>query len=131
MSGKVKRKTRETRFSSQIEAVGGAAAISLENPMAGREFRLPSSIEQTLAALTRAWSWLQRRSKAQRRTRKLRLCESVQLGEKRFVAVIQADGQRFLIGGTSTSVSVLATLPSRKNFRSLLPKEATFEVREQ
>jgi hypothetical protein len=131
MSTKTKRKTRQTELPSQIQPGAGAAAISLENPMARPEFRMPALIEKGIAALTQAWSWYQQRTKAQRKTRKLRVCESVQLGDKRFVALIQADGQRFLIGGTSSSVSVLATLPSRKNFRSLLPKDASFEVQEQ
>ena len=34
-----------------------------------------------------------------RAARQLRLCESVSLGEKRVVAVIQYEGQKFLVGG--------------------------------
>jgi flagellar biogenesis protein FliO len=131
MSGKTNSKTRQTQLSSQMEGVAFAAAIAQENPIPRLELHLSTIIEQGLAGLTRAWRWVQARSKTTRRSRKLRVCESAQLGEKRFVALIQADGQRFLIGGTSTSISLLATLPSRKNFRSLLPKEASFEVTER
>src|SRR5271167_4257896 len=41
----------------------------------------------------------------------LRLCESVTLGERRFVALIQVEKQRFLIGGSSAAVVLLAQLP--------------------
>ncbi|HEY7098549.1 MAG TPA: flagellar biosynthetic protein FliO [Terriglobales bacterium] len=47
-----------------------------------------------------------------RRTRQLRLCETLALGEKRFVAVVQFERQRFLIGGTSTGVALLSELPA-------------------
>jgi flagellar biogenesis protein FliO len=42
--------------------------------------------------------------------RQLRLCESLSLGEKRLVAVIQYGGQRFLVGGGPQSVNLLARL---------------------
>jgi len=44
------------------------------------------------------------------RQKQLRLCETAQLGEKRFVAVIQVDQERFLIGGASNSVVLLSRL---------------------
>jgi len=42
--------------------------------------------------------------------RRLQLCESLPLGEKRFLAVVRVDAQRFLIGGTGNSIALLATL---------------------
>jgi len=44
------------------------------------------------------------------------VCESVSLGEKRFVAVIQVDGQQFLVGGSSSSVPTLAHLEPVREF---------------
>ncbi len=70
--------------------------------------------------------WRQRatgffRSLAMRKPpRRLRLCESLSLGEKRFVAVIQFDGQQFLLGGGSGSVSLLARLGEAPDFAALL-----------
>jgi flagellar biogenesis protein FliO len=46
----------------------------------------------------------------QRRPRRLRLCESLSLGEKRLVAVVEYEGQRFLLGATAESVSLLQAL---------------------
>jgi len=38
------------------------------------------------------------------------LCESVPFGERRFVAVVEFEQSRFLIGGTSASLVLLARL---------------------
>jgi hypothetical protein len=128
MSGKAKRNARRT-ISSQFKAMW-PVVVSFENPIEGLEVRLPSLVKEGFSALKRAGKWLQNRTNTQLRSRELQVCESTQLGEKRFVALIQADGQRFLIGGTSNSISLLASLPPQKKFRSLLPKDAPFEVRE-
>jgi hypothetical protein len=40
----------------------------------------------------------------------LHLTETVSLGEKRFVAIVHAEGQKFLIGGSSSGVSLLTRL---------------------
>ena len=57
----------------------------------------------------RALAYL-RQMRDQRTGRALRVCETASLGEKRFVAIVDVDGQRFLIGGAVNSVSVLAKL---------------------
>jgi hypothetical protein len=44
--------------------------------------------------------------------KRLRLCETLSLGERRFVAVVQFEGRRFLLGGTASSVVLLSTLPA-------------------
>ena len=52
--------------------------------------------------------------------RRLRLCESLSLGEKRLVAVIQFEGQQFLVGGSAHSVNLLARLGASPDFSELL-----------
>lgn len=42
--------------------------------------------------------------------RQLRLLETVPLGEKRFVALVSAEGHKFLIGGGSSGVSLLTRI---------------------
>lgn len=51
-----------------------------------------------------------KRFSSARPPRHLRLAETVSLGEKRFVAVVQFERERFLIGGTASSVALLAIL---------------------
>jgi flagellar biogenesis protein FliO len=46
-----------------------------------------------------------------RAPRRLRLCESLPLGERRFVAVVEFEAARFLVGGTSSSLVLLSRLP--------------------
>jgi len=38
------------------------------------------------------------------------LCESLPLGERRFVAVVEFDRERFLLGGTASSLVLLSRL---------------------
>jgi len=45
-----------------------------------------------------------------RRHQNLRVCDSVSLGERRFVAVVAYKQSHFLIGGTASSLSLLARL---------------------
>jgi flagellar biogenesis protein FliO len=51
-------------------------------------------------------AWVRRRP-----ARQLRLCESLSLGEKRVVAVLQFEGQRYLVGATGASITLLSKLP--------------------
>ena len=57
--------------------------------------------------LSRAFSWLGARSAVQKQ---MRVIETVSLGEKRFVAILHADGRRYLIGGGTAGGSLLAQL---------------------
>src|SRR5262245_3478498 len=59
-----------------------------------------------------AWRWAQGlRQKMHARPEKLlRLSETLSLGERRFLAVVEFQKQKFLIGGTASSVCLLADL---------------------
>lgn len=59
--------------------------------------------------LLRAWSWLQVKV-AQTTTKRLRVAETVSLGEKRFVSIVSVEGREFLIGGGTSGVTLLAQL---------------------
>jgi flagellar biogenesis protein FliO len=54
------------------------------------------------------WERVQRFSR--RAPRRLRLCESLPLGERRFVAVVEFETERFLVGGTPSSMVLLSRL---------------------
>ena len=64
---------------------------------------------QWLATLKNIWQW-SRRTVAARKPRRLRVCETLSLGERRFLAVIEFDRQEFLVGGTGNSLELLARL---------------------
>ncbi len=47
---------------------------------------------------------------SRRAPKRLRLCESLALGERRFVAVVEFEAERFLLGGTPSSLVLLSRL---------------------
>jgi flagellar biogenesis protein FliO len=62
--------------------------------------------------------WRRMGLRAVRRTpKRLRLCESLPLGERRFVAVVEFEAARFLVGGTASSLVLLSRLPEEGSGR--------------
>lgn len=70
--------------------------------------------------LSKLWLWTRSRVKIQARKKRLKVCETVSLGEKRFIAVVQVDGSEFLVGGAPNALSVLAQLETQKTFPEIL-----------
>jgi flagellar biogenesis protein FliO len=62
-----------------------------------------------------------------RAPKRLRLCESLPLGERRFVAVVEFDAARFLVGGTGSSLVLLSRLPD--NGKEMEGAKSEFELR--
>ncbi len=75
---------------------------------AGSQATSPSGVAWAVA-LKNSWQWVQRAVKP-RKARRLRVCETLSLGERRFLAVIEFDRQEFLVGGSGNSLSLLARL---------------------
>jgi flagellar biogenesis protein FliO len=63
--------------------------------------------------LTRILQWLGALGRSWRAhpSRQLRLRETLALGERRFIAVVEFERQKFLIAGTGSSVAMLTSLP--------------------
>jgi len=80
------------------------------------------AFESLVSFLTQTWNWTQQKLKSPRGKKRLRVCESVSLGEKRFVAVIQVDGEQFLVGGSANSVSTLAHLERSREFSEVFER---------
>ena len=70
--------------------------------------------------LSKLWLWTRSRVKIQPRRKRLKVAETVSLGEKRFIAVVQVDGVEFLVGGAPNALSVLAHLETPKTFPEIL-----------
>jgi flagellar biogenesis protein FliO len=71
--------------------------------------QLQGSLMRTIwTQLRSAWQGV----RIQRRQRRLRLSESVSLGEKRLIALVEFEGQRFLVAATSERISLLQSLGS-------------------
>jgi flagellar biogenesis protein FliO len=58
--------------------------------------------------------WLAK-PRVRRRTRRLRLVETLPLGERRFVAVLSLDGRELLIGATPHSLALLGELGDERD----------------
>ncbi len=67
-------------------------------------------ILDAIAKIRMAWRWVERKRAMQLTSRRLRVAETISLGDKRFVSILQVDGAQFLIGGSATSVQLLACL---------------------
>jgi flagellar biogenesis protein FliO len=84
-------------------------------------------MEQVIASETRSWMGtllerlftqvksLGRTVSARRQGRALQLCETLQLGEKRFLALVRADHERLLVGVTGNSIALLTRLSSESH----------------
>ena len=71
------------------------------------------------------WNWARKQFRSRHARKRLRVCESMSLGEKRFVAVIEVDGEQFLVGGASSSVATLARLEPSQEFSEVLKQRWT------
>jgi len=89
----------ETKFS---DAIPGDQTPSPPSTLAGSAW---PNLRQLLDAC-----WRRMHCLGHRPARRLRLCESLPLGERRFVAVVEFEQFRFLVGGTSASLVLLAQL---------------------
>jgi hypothetical protein len=78
--------------------------------------------EMILRWMTGAWKFMRKQLASRQLRKRLRVCESVSLGEKRFVAVIEVDGEQFLVGGASGSVTTLAHLEPTQEFSEVLKR---------
>ena len=86
---------------------------------------LPFSLTALRARLIALWRRVARISR--RPEKRLQLCESLPLGERRFVAVVEFERARFLVGGTATSLVLLSRLgrknPGEENLREKNSRE--------
>jgi hypothetical protein len=57
-----------------------------------------------------AYKWLQKKGIQQLSSKRLRVSETVALGEKRFVSILKIDGMEILVGSAAGQVSLLAIL---------------------
>jgi hypothetical protein len=101
-----------------------SAAVQVENPArpllvfpGGASLR---TLHDAGGLFSRAWTWIKTRQVTRSNSKRLQVAATVSLGEKRFVAVIQVDGQQFLVGGGGTNVALLAQLNGKESFGDVL-----------
>lgn len=71
--------------------------------------------------------------RCKRKERAMHLCETLSLGDRRFLALVRVGGQKFLVGAAGNSISLLTELPSqqqRETAGPLMEDEALLGPRE-
>jgi flagellar biogenesis protein FliO len=81
-----------------------------------------NTLRASTGLISRAWAWVQEHQAARSGTKRLRVADTVSLGEKRFVAVVDVDGRHFLLAGGPTNIVLLAQLDSKEPFETVLKK---------
>lgn len=74
--------------------------------------RMQAALRPRHGILARVFLWLRGGLTPDK---KLRVLETVPLGEKRLVAIVEAQGRRFLVGCGSNGVSLLTSLEQEEN----------------
>ncbi len=85
----------------------------------------------TLAATRLKVLWRSVIRHATNKRKALSVRETAALGDRRFVSVIQFESQRFLIGSSPTSVTLLAQLPDQPHHEKEPDEEAREETVEE
>jgi Flagellar biosynthesis protein, FliO len=100
-------------------AASNGRRVGNRSKRTGRRRKSPTPWQSALAFVQRMWAAsggrVVARVSSARSPRRLRLCEAVPLGDKRFVAVVQFERNRFLIGGAPNSVVLLTRLDADGN----------------
>ncbi len=100
-----RRKARDQNHRTVVTKVC-AAAVPIATPPAFTLPQEPGLWQRLRAAVLKvASNW-----RAQQATNTLRVVQTATLGDKRMVAVVECDSQRFLIGASSQQVTLLSKL---------------------
>ncbi len=78
-----------------------------------------------VGVITRTWKWLRQQHVTRTSSPRLKLEHSISLGQKRFAALIEVQGVRFLVGGGASNVSLLAKLENDELFETVLDRASS------
>ena len=87
--------------------------------------QLPAATPATSRVFVDLWQRVRNSFKTLHAPKKrLHVCESVSLGEKRFLAIVRVDSESFLLGGATGNVAMLAKLNDAATFSSVLEQKS-------
>ncbi len=111
----------ERRLSAPLETAAAAPQRSFQAVLRGCAQAASRGLRLGwVRTLARLWSRLCAKYSIST-ARRLRVAETISLGEKRFVAIVAVEGKEFLIGGGAAGMSLLAELesaPKRKRSKA-------------
>jgi hypothetical protein len=114
------------RLEPSAEApAAGMSQAELESPTDTVRMRQSKRLlwASMVHCLAESWKWMRRQVRSRRVRKRLRVCETLSLGDKRFIAVIQVDGEQFLVGGASSSMATLARLEPSDEFSEVMKQQ--------
>lgn len=114
MKSFIKRKNRKANRPTEISLIASAPQL-IASTGANRSEQI---IHRVFECASQCWHWIRERQKRAAH-RSLRVEETVALGQKRFVAIVKVDNQRFLLG-VGSEVSLLATFQTEPSFSEVL-----------
>jgi hypothetical protein len=88
-------------------------------------------LQRIVHGVVAAWKWIERKRVQQTAARRLRVTDTISLGDKRFVSIVQVDGAQFLIGGATGSISLLAILDNKQQATGEMHQVQGFSSQEQ
>lgn len=113
--------------SGEITIRRRSSAPSRRAPAPSPQATVGATVETMAKHVRAAWAWLERKRSSHFAARRLHVAETLSLGEKRFVSIIEVDGTQYLIGGSAENVQLLSRLEDHGPMA--LPTRAEREVR--
>ncbi len=68
------------------------------------------TLRMALKKLQAGWRWVERKRSQQISAKRLRVAETISLGEKRTLSIVTVDGSQYLIGSSAAGVQLLTKL---------------------
>ena len=69
-----------------------------------------NTLQVMFEKLQAAWRWVERKRSQQISAKRLRVAETISLGEKRTLSIVMVDGSQYLIGSSAGGVQLLTKL---------------------
>jgi hypothetical protein len=69
-----------------------------------------ATLQGVFEKLQAGWRWVERKRSQQISAKRLRVAETISLGEKRTLSIVTVDGSQYLIGSSAAGVQLLTTL---------------------
>jgi len=112
-----------SREAETMEQHSGNSLATTASPLpfsGSKLFRLACSVSNLFSSI-----------RVRRRERQMHLCETLPLGEKRLLALVEVGKQRFLIAATNQSISLLHSFEAPVRDSQLKPAMAEFPSPEE
>jgi hypothetical protein len=88
------------------EVAAGLPASETRRPATAGAITLQMALEKLQAG----WRWVERKRSQQLSAKRLRVAETISLGEKRTLSIVMVDGSQYLIGSSAGGVQLLTKL---------------------